>query len=314
MPVDTRASNATKRPGIIAKTGTRRSSAVVAKEKDNKAREKAEKKQVKLDMELAKARRLEEVTMDATVNDAAYTTPIPQKVIASRKLPRRVLQRTESVANLFEDTEGATNDAASMPPPRALPNLKRKSPAAGSVAAKGTARLLSMLGGDVVNTAALKQPKTVLAGSKGNTGPAQLTSGSAQCQTTPMAPPVTPHTTSNPAKDAKPNAPIRPKPQPKRKPHVDEEIMADTEVERGRRDRAKLDNHIHPTLSVVPAMIGVTDIHALPAALRAPLPAGRARASTGPAESEAAGRSAPNHSTQSQKTIWSHRHRWKKIQ
>lgn len=138
MPIGTRASNATKRPGLIAKSGTtiRRSSAEVAKDKDEKARAKEEKKRKKDELELTKAHLLERVTLDATVEDAAYATPVPQRVAAQRKPPGRVLQRTESTLNVFEDNQGAIDDAASMPPPNGPPSLKRKNVVMSSAAGR----------------------------------------------------------------------------------------------------------------------------------------------------------------------------------
>lgn len=136
MPVDTRASNATKRPGLIQKSGTttRRSSEDVAKEKQDKARAKEEKKQAKVNLELAKARRLEEVTLNATLEDAAYSTPVPQRVATERKSSRNVLKRTESTMSIFEDAHDVMDDMMSMPPPSSLPNLKRKSVVVSSAA------------------------------------------------------------------------------------------------------------------------------------------------------------------------------------
>lgn len=133
--VNTRAGNVDKHPGRIAQTtmNTRRPAHVVAEEKKAKLREKEAKVQAKHDLKVAKAQRLEQVTVNATAKDVSYATPVMHKGPAQQLPPKRALKRTESVADLSQEAQVEPTGDVSMPPPP-IPSRKRKTIPAEPVA------------------------------------------------------------------------------------------------------------------------------------------------------------------------------------
>lgn len=111
--VETRAENAAKHPGlaVVQAKAVRRSSAEVAQER----RAKQEKKEALAAAKEAQVQRREEVTALASIQNAAYLTPVVEKASKKRRAP---LKRTESYVNLDDlFAQEANKMDIDMPPP-----------------------------------------------------------------------------------------------------------------------------------------------------------------------------------------------------
>ncbi|KZP26723.1 hypothetical protein FIBSPDRAFT_886941 [Athelia psychrophila] len=106
--MNTRASNASKRPGLVdvEPKAVRRTAAEVEAERQ----EKLAKKEKRLQAKAEQAQRLEEVVAHVGAADASYATPI-----ASRSRKPNTVERVESVTDLFDD---AGADGTTKRPPR----------------------------------------------------------------------------------------------------------------------------------------------------------------------------------------------------